>query len=176
MERDVRLLVCELIKVQPLPVPSGNIFYLDYAYGEETKMKDHERAVLMATMFEAGIIPLEQGETSFDMKRVLAQLPPEEAHKLKRKFRKVWRKLAQAGSAKSLDKSRTKHTYGVGHPNPSRDARRNRKDLVFKHFLVDVVTPLINKFEAGPKRELGVCPTCKGEGQHKPGCNDPFPM
>jgi hypothetical protein len=136
-------------------MPSSSIFYLNYSYPtilENEPMKDHERAVLMTTMFDAGVVPLTQAETGFDMKRILAQLPHEEAHKLKRKFRKLWRKLAKS-ETKLGDSNKMKRLYGAGEVNPSRNARKNRKQLVLRHFINDVVKPMIKQFETGPAIE-----------------------
>ena len=150
------LIATKLIQVQPLPMPSGNIFYTNFTnplagfdlLKEAAQMKEHERAVLMAAMFESGLLPIEAGEAGLDMRRVLAQLPPEEAHKMKRKFRKVWRKLAAKAAP---DERRMKFHYGAGEKQPSRNARRNRKELVHSHFLKNVVAPIIAKFETGTR-------------------------
>lgn len=29
-----QMFYCEVVKIEPLPVPSGSIFYMDYHYGE----------------------------------------------------------------------------------------------------------------------------------------------
>lgn len=148
-----------LVRVQPLTIPSSNFFYQNFSNPfekEKTTVKEHERAVLMAAMFEAGLLPIEAGEAGLDMRRVLAQLPPEEAHKMKRKFRKVWRKLAEKAVP---DKRRQKFVYGSGEKQPSRNARRNRKELVHAHFIKTVVNPVIEKFESGVKPSGGQDPT-----------------
>jgi len=52
------------------------------------------------TYHEMGIVPigeeLEGAGLKHDMNKILAQLPREEARKMKRKFRKVWRAAAKA--------------------------------------------------------------------------------
>lgn len=109
-------------------------------------MKDNERALMMAAMFESGVIPItDANNVMHDFKRVLNQLPPDEALKLKRKFRKVWRKLAKS---KNSTEERNKAVYGLGAINPSRSQRRTRKELVYKYFFNSVVRPMLDKFNA----------------------------
>ncbi len=109
------------------------------------KMKETERAILVTAMFNAGIIPIE--ETPHDMTRVLSQLPIEDARKLKRKFRKVWRKLAKAEQLKQNQGKSKKvqigSQYGKNKLNPSRRERLERKRLVQAHFYNDVVKPAL---------------------------------
>lgn len=44
-------------------------------------------------MLEAGVVPLTLQNLNHDVNKALAELPPDEARKMRRKFRKLWRKL-----------------------------------------------------------------------------------
>jgi hypothetical protein len=127
-------------------------------------LRDVDRALIQAVMFELGILPMES--THLDMRRALQQLPPEEARTLKRKFRKVWRKtmknvvnldVNKKPTTRSADAvKRVKQTLGVGKHVPSRHERQARKQLVFDALWTDVIAPRIAQFEnAGqaPKAE-----------------------
>lgn len=119
-------------------------------------LKDHERAVLTALMFERGLIPIDN--TSHDMSRALDQLTPEDARKLKRKFRKVWRRLARQEALKMGRKEPEtwmKQRYGAGKTNPSRVDREARKRAVQEHFYRDLTRPLLDKFEKSGKTRQG---------------------
>lgn len=72
---------------------------------------------------EMGIVPIGMdiggAPVEHDINRVLTQLPREEARKLKRKFRKVWRGLVKAGlrhGGKSAMKSATKMGFQIQEP------------------------------------------------------------
>lgn len=115
-------------------------------------LKDHERAVLSAVMFEAGVVPIDN--TNHDMRRGLKELPPDDARALKRKFRKVWRKLAKEearkmGKPAAQAQSWLTNRYGAGKSNPSRSDKEARKRIVQKHFYENFVRPILDKFESG---------------------------
>ena len=86
-------------------------------------------------MFKAGIVPIE--DPSNDFRRMLKQLPPEEARRLKRKFRKLWRKNLSPSN---------KNRAGLGKRTPSRAEKTYRKKLVFETFWREEILPLINRF------------------------------
>ncbi len=126
-------------------------------------LKETERAVLMTVMFQAGILPLEDAQ--HDQRRVLEQMDPAEARKLKRKFRKVWRKLAKQEGIKSASKtvaaatdlktrqnSYMERQYGKGKNNPSRHERQQRKKLVQEHFYGELVRPILDRFEKDERK------------------------
>lgn len=78
-----------------------------------------------------GIVPLDT--TQSDINRILAELPPEEANKMRRKFRKMWR--AALSRFEDRNKSRAaregmRASTGKGKPEPTRAHRRSRKQLV----------------------------------------------
>ena len=70
---------------------------------------------------EAGVAPIE--DFGHDFNRILASHPPEEARRLKRKFRKLWRTAAkkEKGHARRC---------GLGAEEPTKSQKRNRKLLV----------------------------------------------
>ena len=82
-----------------------------------------ERFLLQQVMWEQGIIPMDLDD--HDAGRRLDLLPPEEARRLKRRFRKLWRTLARTKAYHSL--------YGLGDKEPSRRTKNHRKVLVFYH-------------------------------------------
>jgi hypothetical protein len=115
------------------------------------QLRDVDRAIIQAVMFQMGIIPMEK--TEFDMTRVLRQLDPAEARTLKRKFRKLWRQAMRTGvdrGTRSSQKTKTlaaTSRYGIGKRVPTRAQRNARKQLVFNQLWQDVISPLIQNFE-----------------------------
>ena len=56
-------------------------------------LRDVDRTFIQTVMFQCGILPMEK--TDLDMRRALAQMTPEDARIVKRKFRKLWRKASE---------------------------------------------------------------------------------
>lgn len=93
--------------------------------------------ILLAAMahqeaYEAGIIP---PSTHFlhDMRRHLEQLPPEESRRIRRKFRKLWRKLARKNNASAnelIKGSETANRTGLGCKMPTQNHSVARKASV----------------------------------------------
>lgn len=112
-------------------------------------LRDVDRAIIHAVMFECGILPMEK--TNLDMRRALQQLSTEDARALKRKFRKLWRKAMrmQAGHGRTKDMriEQAKRKLGVGKHAPSRAERAARKELVFKMLWEQLIEPLIKRFD-----------------------------
>lgn len=88
---------------------------------------------LQIEFLNKGIVPLawrpEVGAlTRFDINKILAEMPPDEARKMKRKFRKLWRKLAEH-SLKRPGKASRRRLRVVGHGEaiPNRVAKNSRK-------------------------------------------------
>lgn len=86
--------------------------------------------------YDVGIVPL---DTRFlhDMSRSLSQLSPEESRKLRRKFRKLWRKLAKGNNqvitaSNLMLESATANHVGLGCKNPTRYHSAGRKTLVYR--------------------------------------------
>ncbi len=90
-------------------------------------------------MFEEGLVPYEVFYS--DINRSLSSVSPEDARKMRRKFRKIWRKLLAADRATRKWPEKTKQKYGVG-MNPSKKQKRIRKSLVWVHFYSRMIDPL----------------------------------
>lgn len=97
-----------------------------------------EKTLLQNAMFQLGIVPIE--DPSMDFRKYLSQLPPDEATKLKRKFRKLWRKLAR--------KTQKKSWYGLSGKNPNKRERFNRKQDIFMEIMSTVVKPAVKRFKS----------------------------
>jgi hypothetical protein len=101
--------------------------------------------LMKAAAHERGIVPLERNHHDFN--RILASLPPDDARAMKRKFRKLWRKVARNKQAKN---TRLKHiTSGLGNQNPTRTHKNNRKHMVYAHLWLESAMPLHKKIEQG---------------------------
>lgn len=81
-----------------------------------------KKIVIFQAHEEAGIAPT-SAET-LDFNRVLEALPPEEARKMRRKFRKLWRALA------ANSRPAQKRAVGLGKRNPTKQNKRARQVLV----------------------------------------------
>lgn len=83
--------------------------------------------------YNAGIVPPDS-RFLHDMRRALSQLPTEESRKLRRKFRKLWRKLArgnQGTTASDLIRgSDTANRTGLGCKTPTQSHSMSRKASV----------------------------------------------
>lgn len=110
-------------------------------------MRAVEKAIFVSAQFNAGIVPIE--DPSFDMRKPLGTLDPEDARKTKRKFRKAWRRQLK----KLIDKRRTStrdgliNSLGVGQKSPTRHHKRARKELVAGVIWRDNVVPALEKFD-----------------------------
>lgn len=83
---------------------------------------------------DAGILPVggpAQGvPLFFDFNKVLATFPPDEARKMRRKFRKLWRKrLAKVEGSKLHNK--LSRAMGLGETSPTKKQKQLRKNEVF---------------------------------------------
>lgn len=81
-----------------------------------------------------GIVPVGFGEwgvpINMDFNKVLDTLPPDEARKMRRKFRKLWRKrLARAEGSKLH--SKLSLIMGLGQASPTKRQKQVRKNEVF---------------------------------------------
>ena len=108
-------------------------------------MKNNEinDILTMAAFLEIGIAPIKR--STDDINRILATLSPEEARKMKRKFRKVWRSLVSKKKQKSKEGA-----YGLGAENPSKSQRNRRKAEVFIYVMKKV---------AEQKKAMGIEPS-----------------
>ena len=90
-------------------------------------MNDVLRSIMKFQVhMELGVAPIEQ--VSHDVNKILASLPPEEARKLKRRFRKLWRAAARDGKAGAQ-----KRRLGFGEKNPTKSQKTNRKAFLMGH-------------------------------------------
>lgn len=119
------------------------------------ELRPVDKAFIHTVMFELGILPIE--DPVLDMRVPLRQLTPEEARVVKRKFRKLWRKLARDRAARAGGKSgagkqqAVQKEYGMGKQQPSRAERLARKRLVYEQIWEQVIVPMLQKFE-NPER------------------------
>jgi hypothetical protein len=95
---------------------------------------------LQIEFLNKGVVPLawrqEVGAPAhFDINKILAGFPPDEARKMKRKFRKLWRKLAEHALKRPGKNSRRRlREIGHGEEIPSRKAKNFRKGGVLASF------------------------------------------
>lgn len=95
-----------------------------------------EKILRDAACMSLGIIPLNY-QIHDGIKERLNSLPPEEARKMKRKFRKLWRKVAKQRSLST--------SVGLGDKLPAKSAMRRRKDIVRSEIVNKFVNPTLNK-------------------------------
>lgn len=108
-------------------------------------LTDAARAFIHSAGFAEGIVPME--DTRMDVRRALECLPADESRKMKRKFRKLWRKQAErlkANPRESLSNLMT--------PNqaPSRLQKQARKDAVWTTIQKARVEPMLEQFKNIP--------------------------
>lgn len=106
-------------------------------------MKDAEKVLVQLACLQLGIVPVDDPERA--VKEALAQMPPEEAHKAKRKFRKVWRQaLRRRQGNKSERNKRIDRHYvhrQLGGP-PAANEIKNRRHMVLM-WLVEQLEPML---------------------------------
>lgn len=99
-------------------------------------MKDPIAELLRLKAYaELGILPVTRPHHDAD--RDMADLTPEERRKMKRKFRKLWRRLTET------DESPFSKHLGRGDAWPSRKLRRYRKAAVDLHVVRQHVAPAL---------------------------------
>jgi len=118
------------------------------------QLRDVDRALIQAVMFQLGILPMES--TELDMRRILQEFTFDEARAFRRKFRKVWRQSMRASLAargepttrsQEQQEERLKRTLGVGKQVPSRAERNARKKLVFDRLWKEAIDPMLQRFD-----------------------------
>lgn len=98
----------------------------------------------MAAGFELGIVPL--SFVTDDVNKILANTPPEEARRMRRRFRKLWRKVYKQGLRKCPSEyiqSLTASIYGVGEAKITSYQARRRKQAVYYHISSKIARSLI---------------------------------
>lgn len=80
-----------------------------------------------------GVVPITLKSMHFDYNRILANLPPDEARKMKRKFRKMWRKHLRSYSLGIVSPHLIEavRPYGFGENAPSKLQKYRRKKFVY---------------------------------------------
>lgn len=110
-----------------------------------------DKLLLNAVWLSLGVVPLNATNIHFDVNRALAALPTEEARTMRRKFRKLWRKLAACKIAEAKS-SRVKGGivggFGLGQEKQTRAQRNARKRQVYAAVKEQVVDPMLHR---GPK-------------------------
>lgn len=105
------------------------------------RKNDITKFIEMNAYLNEGIVPLD--ELHKDVNRLLADVPTEEAHRMKRKFRKLWRKLAKEMAKKNQE--RAKSIYGLGQQDQTRRQRTARKSSVSSSIMFSKVLPQLKK-------------------------------
>ena len=106
-------------------------------------VNETDRVLMTTVWLSLGVAPLDN--VNFDINKMLACLPPDEARRMRRKFRKLWRKYAKRdiSAAKTGVSKRNVQAYmGIGEEKPTRAQRNNRKRTVFWGIRKDVLEPL----------------------------------
>lgn len=120
-------------------------------------LTEAERMFTHVVMFKEGIVPMENPH--MDIRRALAGVDPEEARKLKRKFRKLWRSLRKNDPA--LKKKTQPQKYvapkmmgeeaekiAVAQVKPTKTEKLQRKLAVHKHLMGTKILPLVKQFNS----------------------------
>lgn len=121
---------------------------------KNTNLSEIARVATHTVMFKEGIVPME--DPRMDVRRALKDLPPEEARKMKRKFRKLWRSL-EKGAVKSPPAVVWNHVLGSTVPppptekvevavlKPSKGEKWRRKNDVLMHLQKTKIAPLVKQ-------------------------------
>ena len=118
----------------------GNVFIKCGAVMDES-----QRVVLKIAMFEAGIVPFH--ETTCSVMNALESTSPEEALKLKRKFRKLTRRALAQRQRRAHEIHHNKITQvkdckkcvGASHKRNKRLSTRSKRRLLFQGFELEAL-------------------------------------
>jgi len=110
-------------------------------------LNDAQRMFIHTVMFQEGIVPME--DPAMDVRRALEDLSPEDARKLKRKFRKLWRKQMRKEQSKVPDTRKAHVAQGFVQPatRPTRRQKLARKKSVHAELMKTKVDPLYTQFK-----------------------------
>lgn len=103
-----------------------------------------------AAFHELGIAPITPNAPQ-DINRALEKLSPEEARRMKRKFRKLWRKAARMGYG--ILAPVYINMLGLGERYPNRRHKAARKREVLRRVHAEVVDPIQRNIETGNNNE-----------------------
>lgn len=85
--------------------------------------------------YNLGIIPLNEKNVGLSFRQILEGMPPDEARRARRKFRKLWRSLsrrASQGTSEAFIRGADEaHRLGLGQPDPNKVNYTARKISVF---------------------------------------------
>ena len=95
----------------------------------EADIRQIDKIYLHSTMFDLGIVPIESPEVNIE--KCLNTLPTEDAVKMKRKFRKLWRKAYKKNHLRFPE--HYKYNLDMGKKIVSRSARYLRKKIVLDY-------------------------------------------
>jgi hypothetical protein len=122
------------------------------------KLNDATRIFIHTAMFQEGIVPME--DPTMDVRRALKGLQQEDARRLKRKFRKLWRKQMKKQLVKLPEerKKLVKNKYVAvpkkGKPTrPSRRQRLARKQAVYDEVMKTKVEPMVKQLKTIKREE-----------------------
>lgn len=104
-----------------------------------TTYQDIHRLASETVYHGLGIVPISSIDLRHDINRYLASLSPEDARRMRRKFRKLWRSAAKKPQKFVSDKHIKK--LGLGTPEPTREQKLARKAEVSRRVSVDRVLP-----------------------------------
>jgi len=105
---------------------------------------------LQIEFMNKGIVPLglRNGGAPifFDINKILAEMPPEEARKMRRKFRKLWRQIVTKELRHGGKKGR-QTAKAVGHASkiPDKKFKNNRKHMIFAAVVKKVTNEELKK-------------------------------
>lgn len=101
-------------------------------------MKQIDGMKMMIEFLNKGVVPMGWGvpngaRLDWDMNRILSEMDPREARRMRRKFRKVWRNAVKThvkhgGKKGSIEAKRT----GLGEAQPTRKHKMCRKGIVYQ--------------------------------------------
>ena len=119
-------------------------------------MNDLREAIEALVYHQLGIVPLSYDEK--DVNRILSSLPPEEAKKMRRKFRKLWRKASVIKPPSPTKRGRAyatryKEQMGYGEAQPTKKQKRNRKWGVMRNAKIKV-NSILNHVSGESVKEL----------------------
>ena len=84
---------------------------------------------------QLGIVPLSGVPIHHDVNKILTGLPRDEARKMRRKFRKLWRTAVRQRNTNNAPtfKKYVASISGLGSPKPDKRNKSNRKLAVSRH-------------------------------------------
>lgn len=98
-----------------------------------------------------GIVPMHLGMSARDMNEVLANLPQDEALRMKRKFRKVWKKALKWKKMRSKYAWSKKHFDTRSNANsqcaPNKSQKLYRKQIVMEYIFQERISHVLTQIK-----------------------------